>query len=115
MVMWTILTWVVTPICMYFFGFNGVALAAFLISFTSILPIYLVRKIVPIRIWESVWRQLLAALVMAGISVFGLPLWSKNFEWMLMGMALAGLSYAATLLLVGHEKVFAEVRSLRSK
>jgi O-antigen/teichoic acid export membrane protein len=115
MVMWTILTWVVTPICMYFFHFNGVAIATFAISFTSVIPIYLVKKVIPLNIWGSVWRQFCAALIMAVAGVVFLPLWSQSFMMMLVGMVLTAVVYVVTLMVIGSKKVLSEVQSLREK
>jgi O-antigen/teichoic acid export membrane protein len=115
MVMWTILTWVLTPLAMYFFGFNGVAAAAFVISFTSVLPIYYVRQFVKIQVWEHTWRQLLSATIMGGVGVALLPLMKTNFLWIFAGGGLMSATYGASLLLIGREKLFAELQSLRAK
>ncbi len=114
MVMWTILTWIVTPVCIYFFGYNGVALSALLISFTSIFSIFMVKKVVPINFLDQVWRQTLAAFVMAFIGYIGLKYWEMSFLHLAIGMIIAGVSYLGTLLIVGKNKLFSEIRSLRS-
>jgi len=114
MVMWTILTWIVTPICIVLFGYNGVAIAAFLISFTSVLSIVMVKKVIPINFTDQVWRQFLASVVMGIIGVLGMRIWSKSFAHFFLGAGLTGLSYFVTLLLVGKDKLLAEIRSLKS-
>lgn len=114
MVIWTVLTWIVTPVAIYFFGFEGVAVAAMLISFTSALPIYYVRQVVPVAIWEQVWRQLLAAVGMGGVGVLLLPLMGQSLSAMLAGGMVMATSYLAILWLVGHRKVWYELQSLRS-
>lgn len=115
MVMWTILTWILTPIGIYFFGFNGVAIAAMAISFTSVLPIYYVKKIVDIQVWDQLWRQLLAAAVMAGVGVGLLPLMNTSFVMVAVGGVAMSLTYAVIMVAVGHQKVLHEFRSLRSR
>jgi len=115
MVMWTVLTWVMTPIAIHFFGFNGVAGAAIVISFTSVLPIYFVRKFVKINVWDQVWRQLLAATVMGGVGVGMLKMMNSSFLWVGVGSGAMGVTYLATLALIGREKVYAELQSLRKK
>jgi O-antigen/teichoic acid export membrane protein len=112
MVMWTVLTWVISPTCMYFFGYQGVAISAFIISFSSFASIYYVKKLVNFDAWGNVWQPLLAATVMAGVSVAGLPLWQQNFFWLAGGVAVAGLTYLAILLLVGRTKFVTELQSL---
>lgn len=115
MVMWTVLTWALTPIFVWWLGFNGVAVATFLISFSSILPIYYVRKIVPINVWDQTWRQLLAAGGMALVGYVGLHWWATSFLHLGLGMVAVAATYAGVLFAVGKNKVLAEVKSLRSK
>jgi lipopolysaccharide exporter len=115
MVMWTILTWVVTPIMMKFFGYNGVAMAALLIAFTSVIPIYYVKKIVKINVWEQIWRQLLASVVMIAVGILGYQVWGKSLFYLIIGMALVGSSYGLSWLIIGRDKLWGEVRSLLNK
>lgn len=113
MLMWTALTWILTPVGIYFFGFNGVAISALLISFTSVLSVYFVKKIVPINFFDQVWRQLLASVAMGIVGVIGMQFWSKGYMQFSAGVILTGLTYAVTLLVVGKDKVLSEIRSLR--
>lgn len=112
MVMWTVLTWVITPIMMYFFGFNGVAIAAFLIALTSVIPIFMVKRIVPIVVWDQVWRQLLAAGVMVIVGLVGWQFWSRGIGHLVGGMAAVGASYVLALLIIGRQKIMVELGSL---
>ena len=114
MVMWTALTWILTPILIYFYGFNGVALAALAISFTSVLSVKYVREILPIRVWEHTWRQTLAALMMAVIGVLGMRYWEQNMWWLILGMVTVGMGYVGTMWLFGFEILKKEVLSLLS-
>ena len=115
MVFWTILTWGLTFPCLWIFGFDGVAIAAFIISCTSLLPAYLVKKVVSFQLWSNLWRQLLAALVMAVFGLVYIHYWSPNLPNLILGGALSGLVYGATLLLVGWKKVKTELLSLRAR
>lgn len=115
MILWTVLTWLLTPVGIYFFGFNGVAVASMLISFTSVLPIYYVKKIVDIQVLDQVWRQLLAATVMGGVGVALIHLMSSSFIATGLGAILMTLTYGGVLLLVGRRKLWHEVQSLRTK
>ncbi len=115
MILWTILTWVLTFPALQWFGFNGVALAAFAIAFTSVLPIYYVKKHVPISVWENTWRQLFAAAGMAVVGFLGLNWWSRSLLWMLLGMSVVGVSYFGLFCLVGYKKLVVEVKSLLHK
>jgi len=115
MVMWTVLTWVLTPLGLWWFGFNGVAIMALVISFSSFLPAVYVKRIVPIAVLDQVWRQLLAVGLMAGVGVAGLSLWSSSISMLLLGMVLTASTYVSILFLVGRRKLLGELNSLRSK
>ncbi|MBP7774220.1 oligosaccharide flippase family protein [Candidatus Woesebacteria bacterium] len=116
MVMWTLLTWIVTPLCIYFFGYNGVALSALLISCSSYAAVVMLKKVLPtINVRNSVWRQTVAAGVMAG---FGYVL-SQNFTHSYVQLAVSilatGLIYCIVLYVVGRQQLIAELRSLIKK
>jgi O-antigen/teichoic acid export membrane protein len=64
MLMWTVLTWVLTPWLADRLGFIGVAYAAVIISFSSIVPIYYVKKLTGFSLVESVVKPLTATLAM---------------------------------------------------
>jgi O-antigen/teichoic acid export membrane protein len=112
MVLWTILTWILTPLCIKFFGFNGVAVAAALISVTSVIPVILVQKFAPIRVWDHIWRQLFAAAVMAAAGLIGLSQWQRSFSYLFLGMLIVGSVYFLALLPF-HRRIRAEWQSLR--
>ena len=113
MIMWTLLTWLITPLGIYFFGFNGVSMAAVAISFTSVLSIYYVKKYVPILWLEQVSTQFWASVCMSGVGIFGMSYWSQSFTHLFLGMFITSVSYGLMLLLLGREKVIREIRSLR--
>ncbi len=69
MILWTVLTWVLTPILTIYLGFVGVAVSSAIISFTSVLTIILIKKYIPVSIIENIWQSGLASLLM-GVSIF---------------------------------------------
>jgi O-antigen/teichoic acid export membrane protein len=109
MIMWTGLTWVITPLAVMFWGYQGVAISALIISFSSYLAIVMVKKFVEIKVWDQVWRQLLASVVMAGVGWWLQPwLAGSWFNLVLGGLGLAG-TYGLVLLATGFSKVKKEV------
>jgi O-antigen/teichoic acid export membrane protein len=54
MVIWTVFTWMLTPIFIHFWGYNGVAPAAALVAVTVVLPVWLVKKVVDFDLWGNV-------------------------------------------------------------
>jgi len=115
MILWTVLTWALTPLSVLIFGFNGVALAAFAIAFTSFLPILYVKKYVQINVITNIWPQFVAALIMGIVGWLSLSIWSQSLKWMLVGMISVSTLYVLILLMLGWKKIWVEVSSLKSK
>lgn len=112
MIMWTILTWVLTPLFLVWFGFNGVALAGLVIGLTSFLPAFYVKKIVPINFFGQIWRQAIAAIVMAVVGGLGVRLWSSSVSMMLIGMLVTMVVYLVSFIVIGRTKLFGELTSV---
>lgn len=112
MVLWTILTWTVTPAAIWFFGYVGVALASAAIGITALLTVSLVKKVVPIRVWPQVWRQLLASAAMITVGLIGQSFWSQSFLWLGAGIVITGVAYLATFLIFGWKSLHNELSSL---
>lgn len=114
MIIWTTLTWTITPITILLFGFNGVALAALIVSFSSFLSIKFVRKYVDVDIWQQVWRQLLSVIGMTVVGFALQSLASQSISRFIFSALIIGLSYLIILIIIGHDKLIKEIKSLRS-
>jgi len=114
MVFWTVLTWVLTPILVIFYGFTGVALASFLISFTSVITVVLIKRFIKVRVLEAIYLPTLSSMIM-GVSVY---LFANNFvrgwEALIPTVALGVIIYSVLTLLLGKERVYTELKSLRN-
>ncbi len=114
MVIWTALTWVLTPFLIWQIGYHGVALASLLISFTSYLAIKEVRKVCQVNIWANLKVQLVGSILMALVGLIGLAQWGQSLIWFGVGVLISGFTYAATILLIGFNKLKTEFISLKS-
>jgi O-antigen/teichoic acid export membrane protein len=114
MIIWTTLTWVITPIAMLLYGFNGVGIAALVVSFSSVLSIKFVKKYIAVNIWDQVWRQLLAAVGMVIVGLFLQSVASQSISRLLFTATIMGLSYLIALIIFGHDKLIKEIKSLKS-
>jgi O-antigen/teichoic acid export membrane protein len=112
MVIWTVLTWGLTPLLLWQFGTNGVALAALVISFTSVLAIRFVKDYVEVNVWTQIWRQLLAASFMILLGWFLIDFMSRGMKHLLTGGVLIGIVYLAGLAVFGFQKLQNEIKSL---
>jgi O-antigen/teichoic acid export membrane protein len=75
MVMWTVLEWLLVPLLTINYNIYGVPLGQAIISFTSLIPIIIVTRMVKINIFKQVWRPLTASLIMSGITFFATRYW----------------------------------------
>lgn len=113
MVMWTILTWVLTPIFLWKFGFNGVAITAFLISFTSIFSVIMTKKFIKIEIMKNIWPQLISSFFMAAFGVLGIRSWGSSYLHFFLGGSLSVLLYFFVFFILSKDRFLGEIKSLR--
>lgn len=110
---WTIATWVATVYLITKLGYNGVALASFLVSISSILTIVIARKYVYFSVFNSVIKQLIASIVMAGAVYLTLPL-VKSLILLFVEVIFGGVVYLIVLYLIAGndiKKTFKFVKS----
>lgn len=112
MIMWTILTWVITPICIRYFGFTGVAIAAALISLSSGVTILMVKQVIEFSLWKSIWRQVVAAAAMLAFGLAGLSFWSSSYVLFFGGGIATGGVFAIVFLVIGWQSLRTELSSL---
>ncbi len=114
MVFWTIATWILTPILVFQFGFLGVSVTAFLISFSSIITIFIVKKVIKINILAAVALPSVASAGM-GLLTYFLAYYFVR-DWLSLGfvIALGGFLYLLTILLFGWDRVLKDLRSIKN-
>lgn len=103
MIVWTVLTWVLTPLFIFLYGFNGVAAASFLISLTSVFVLIVARRYVEFSMLRPILPQLIAGLVM-----FGYIELSKGFVHslpvLILEILVGGVIYIAILFIIAHNE-----------
>lgn len=103
MIMWTLLTWALTPLLVWQFGYIGVGLASAIISFSSIATIYLMRNIAKINLLKSVGKPLGAAFMM-GVLLLPLAHVFLTKKIAVIPLALLGASIYFSIMLVWDRK-----------
>lgn len=63
MIVWTTLTWLLIPLLVAIIGYNGVAVTAFIISFTGFLPLLIMRRMVTFRIFQPIYKPFFASII----------------------------------------------------
>jgi O-antigen/teichoic acid export membrane protein len=105
MIMWTIMTWIFTPVFISFWGYQGVAPAALLVAMTVALPVYLVKRFADFDIWGNVGKPLVSALIMAGLLLLLRPFLGKNLVGVALLAVVGAIIYSGTIWWLAGEKV----------
>jgi Na+-transporting NADH:ubiquinone oxidoreductase subunit NqrD len=103
-----------TPILIWLTGYNGVALAALLISFTSILSVILVKKYLPVNIWRNVNAQVVASLIMLISGMLGMSVWSQSLSKLFLGLIVCALIYLSTFFAISGKRLLIEIKNIRN-
>lgn len=113
MVMWTALTWTLTPLLVIWIGYNGVALASALTATTSIIAVYLVKRIISIEVLPNVTPPLMATASM-GAFVYALsPVIATSIVRTTALIFLAAILYGILMLVFAGKKVRDELALVR--
>lgn len=104
MVMWTVLTWTITPLFIFWYGYNGVGYASFLISLSSVLVFFIAKRSVSFSVIKPVYPAVLASIVM-GVFVFLVQGVSSTFVFFLFKVIFSMLIYFAMLYVLARSEI----------
>lgn len=114
MIFWTILTWVLTPLLVINFGFIGVSLSAFIISFTSIITIILLKRNVKLGVIGSIALPTISSLIMSMLVYLFCFYFVKGVLTLSLAVILGILIYALLMFIFGRERILADIKALRN-
>lgn len=115
MVMWTIIEWAVTPFFAIQYGFLGVGIASFVISFTSIAPIIIVKKLINFELLKNVYKQFLCGLIMFVCVFYLAQNYIVNWQSLIVVVFIGGLIYSGLALVFLKEEFLINLKELRSE
>jgi O-antigen/teichoic acid export membrane protein len=104
MLAWTALTWSLTLFFVSRLGYNGVAIASFLVSLSSIGVFIVSRRYVSFSIIRPTYKQFIAAVIMFGF-IFSTKFLITSFIAMLIVGVLSLVVYALVLLLIARKEL----------
>jgi O-antigen/teichoic acid export membrane protein len=113
MLMWTGLTWILTPLLMSKYGYNGVAAASAIVASTSIIPMIILKKILPVKLFSNIWPQLISALTMGLVIRYVNLKLPFTIYYLLFTVLLGAILYGVFLMMLIPKKVVAEIRSVK--
>jgi O-antigen/teichoic acid export membrane protein len=112
MVLWTILTWTLTPILIKLLGYNGVAIASFLVALTVFITIYLVKQIVDFKLIRSIYKPVIATFVMVVFTVLIAKILIFNLPTLIFVIILGGLVYSVIFYLLSGKEIIRDLKKL---
>lgn len=110
MVIWTALTWILTPIFILYFGYNGVAIASFIVTLTIFYTVYLVKKLVNFNLLESIIKPSIATLLMGIVLYTG----SKYLVTNIYTLAIMAIAGGAVYVVVYYLLAKSEIYSIKN-
>lgn len=105
MILWTTLTWILTPILILIFGFNGVAVASFLVSLTIFITIKLVREVVSFNLMESIKAPLIATLTMSIFVYIFSSLFVNGLVSLIIIVILGAITYSICIYVTSFKEL----------
>lgn len=109
MAFWTAATWILTFIFIQRFGFDGVAMASFAVSVTSVGVFVITRRFVSFSIMKPVGRQLLASLVMA-VFIFVVRGYITNQLTFLLIVGISAFVYMVTIFSLAKSELLKTIK-----
>lgn len=113
MIFWTAATWLLTPLFILFFGFNGVSIASFIIAISVVLVVSIVKKYVEFDIFKAVGSPFIATLFMTFFLYFLSPIIIKDFLTMALMIAAGGSIYIGTMFLLAKKQILADIKLIK--
>jgi len=114
MVFWTAATWVLTPLLTIYFDFLGVAVSSFIISFTSVITIIALKRVLTIKVLNSVALPTAASTIMGVAVFFFAQNLVKDKLTLIAAIILGFILYALIIGLFAGKKVLIEIKSIRN-
>lgn len=113
MVFWTLSTWIATLLGVSVFGFNGVAIAAFAVSLSVVLVVYLAKKYIDLSLTKAVGPPLLAGVLMGVPLFFAASLVGGNLIALILASAFFWAWYLLALYLLAKDELRSDLALVR--
>lgn len=112
MVMWTVLNWLLIPYLAINYGVNGAAVGYLLVSASSVIAIFIVRKYVSFSLGTPVIKPLVAALGMGAVLFAVRNMMLPSLQWIFVLLVFGGLVYILGMALLVGQTLLANVRKV---
>ena len=114
MVFWTVATWILTPLAIFWYGFNGVAIASALIATSVIGVIVLVKRYITFNLTKVLIAPIIATCVMGSIVFFLSLILVSNLITIFAMIGVGIIVYFGVMFLLGHKQLVADIKAIRT-
>src|SRR3989344_2321019 len=110
MVFWTISTWILTPLAIIYYGFNGVAGVSALISVSVVAVVIITKKYIEFDALKQIVKPLVASLVMGVILNSIVSVLVLNIFTIFITVLFSGIVYFGLLYLMAKAEIKSDIR-----
>lgn len=115
MLIWTVATWILTPLLTHYFGYYGFPVTVMIISLTSVFVVRKAQEFVPFRIFATIYKPFFSSLAMAFIMVLVKQLFPHTIHGMILTSVAGAGTYLSVLLFIFKVDIIKEARGLINK
>lgn len=113
MIFWTVATWVLTPLMIMIYGYNGVSIASAIIAVSSIAVIYITKKYINFRVSHFLVVPLVSSAFM-GLVIYFLSIHLPQTIVTVVGLILlGGVVYCSSIFLLAGNAVIADLKVIK--
>jgi O-antigen/teichoic acid export membrane protein len=113
MVFWTLTTWITTFFAIKYFGFQGVAIASFIVSLSVILVIKIAKQYVQFEVLKSIIPPLTASTAMAIVLYITAGYFVTNIFMLFVAILFGGAIYTSVLYSISKEEIKRDLATVR--
>jgi O-antigen/teichoic acid export membrane protein len=115
MLIWTIVTWIFTPLLTHYLGYYGFPITVLIVSLSSVFVMKKARELVPFKIWASIYKPFFSAITMGAIMIALKQLFPHTMYGIIITSIAGALTYLAVLLFAFKVDIIKEARGLIHK
>jgi len=113
MVMWTILEWGLAPFFTIKYGFIGMGISSALISFTSVIPLIIIKRMVSVGILENIWQPIIASVAMSVLIFYLNGVFPPELPTILLLILIGSVIYFTILFILAKDKIRSDLKGLK--
>lgn len=115
MVLWTAGTWILTPLLIVNYGYNGVAIASFIVTLSIIYTVWLAKRIVNFQFYRSIYKPFFCTAIMGIIVFAGTQALVTDLGSLAVVIIIGIVTYIVTFYLFAKKELFAIKKLLFKK